>query len=250
VAQHSEDLSQVASCLEVLVEGQIAEVIQLRKKVVKIGRAAEADIQLMDSEISSLHCRLEWVKGTFLVFDCQSTNGTFVNGQKILKSTLKRGDEIKVGKSLFRYSESKKTDIFDLEKAFEAEQISGLALKERDKIMELLTARSAEILKNQRLHFIGSWADGTKSEIKVDSRSETVGRACDLGHFALDSELSRKHLSVSLDDKGNCYVEDLESLNGSFVNEVKISEKTKVEKSDLVRIGGTEFRVMIWVKKM
>lgn len=53
-----------------------------------LGRAAPADIIFSDKRISRRHCTVEIKNGELLVTDLQSTNGTYVDGQKIDSPTV------------------------------------------------------------------------------------------------------------------------------------------------------------------
>ena len=48
-----------------------------------IGRAADSDIRIRDPELSSHHCKLTLVLDRVLVADLTSTNGTFIDGERI-----------------------------------------------------------------------------------------------------------------------------------------------------------------------
>jgi DNA-binding response OmpR family regulator len=62
-----------------------------------IGREAECDIVLPDRQVSRRHAAIRRVEGHYFVEDCQSKNGTCVNGQPIEGShRLQDGDEIQV----------------------------------------------------------------------------------------------------------------------------------------------------------
>ena len=64
-----------------------------------VGRAPRADFQVDASLVSRIHCRLTAGATEIEVVDLDSTNGTFVNGQRIEKSTtVKAGDRIGVGR--------------------------------------------------------------------------------------------------------------------------------------------------------
>ncbi len=65
---------------------------------VVIGRAAEADITIADSFVSSRHARITPGAGGPVVEDLRSTNGTVLNGAQIARpTTLKKGDRITLG---------------------------------------------------------------------------------------------------------------------------------------------------------
>ncbi|MDP2600434.1 MAG: sigma 54-interacting transcriptional regulator [Deltaproteobacteria bacterium] len=61
-----------------------------------IGRDPASDIQLLDPEISRLHCTLEKQNGHFILKD-SSRNGTFVNDHRVFQATLKTADRIQIG---------------------------------------------------------------------------------------------------------------------------------------------------------
>jgi pSer/pThr/pTyr-binding forkhead associated (FHA) protein len=42
---------------------------------------------------------------------------------------------------------------------------------------------------------------------------------------------------------GNLWAEDLGSTNGTWINTVRIGERTRLEKGDLLQVGGTVFEV-------
>ena len=60
-------------------------------------RGGDASIMLTDTEISRSHARLSIKGSNVVVEDLGSTNGTFVNGQKVATRVLKDGDKIQVG---------------------------------------------------------------------------------------------------------------------------------------------------------
>jgi ABC transport system ATP-binding/permease protein len=67
-----------------------------------MGRAARADFIVDAPLVSRLHCRLTLDDRDGLgVEDLESTNGTWVNGQKVKKAPLMAGDKVKVGRVEF-----------------------------------------------------------------------------------------------------------------------------------------------------
>ena len=68
-----------------------------------VGRAPRADFVVDAALVSRVHCRFILSEENQLdVEDLGSTNGTYVNGHKIGKSTLNDGDKITVGRVAFR----------------------------------------------------------------------------------------------------------------------------------------------------
>lgn len=66
-----------------------------------IGRK-EGDLVLNDAKVSNPHAKLRFKESEFVLTDFDTTNGTFVNGQRISAATpIKENDEIKIGETIF-----------------------------------------------------------------------------------------------------------------------------------------------------
>lgn len=62
-----------------------------------IGRATRADFVVDAALVSRLHCQLSASAGEIEAVDLASTNGTYVNGQRVDRGRLKHGDKLRVG---------------------------------------------------------------------------------------------------------------------------------------------------------
>jgi pSer/pThr/pTyr-binding forkhead associated (FHA) protein len=71
-----------------------------------IGRNPTTDITLLDDGISREHAIILYdpESDSYTLEDLQSTNGTQVNGKRVRSVTLAEGDEVRVGRTLFRFS--------------------------------------------------------------------------------------------------------------------------------------------------
>jgi hypothetical protein len=65
-----------------------------------IGRSKTSDISISDPLLSRRHMRVDIAESAFTVTDLKSSNGTFLNGERITESALKAGDEIKIGQTI------------------------------------------------------------------------------------------------------------------------------------------------------
>lgn len=77
----------------------------LRKTKQYLGREQSNDIVLTDDEqVSGRHLRVFVSEGSYYLEDIGSTNGTFLNGERISNAVLlKSGDLIKVGKTIVKF---------------------------------------------------------------------------------------------------------------------------------------------------
>ena len=75
-----------------------------RLEPVAIGRSDDTDIRLTDNTVSRRDAEVRPENAGLVIEDLNSSNGTYVNGQRIYKSVrLKHGDQIKVGATLLVY---------------------------------------------------------------------------------------------------------------------------------------------------
>jgi len=71
-----------------------SQVFSLEESIVNIGRSAGNQLVIDDGRVSRRHAQLRAVRGRYLLFDLDSTGGTFVNGVRTQQSTLHPQDVI------------------------------------------------------------------------------------------------------------------------------------------------------------
>jgi hypothetical protein len=72
------------------------------EKQIVIGRSSELDMVLVEDMVSRKHAKIVVTSGKVTIEDLGSTNGTFVNGEKIKQARLKEGDRILIGTSILK----------------------------------------------------------------------------------------------------------------------------------------------------
>jgi hypothetical protein len=72
-------------------------VLELRLGVNRIGRDPECDFQISHPTISTQHCELILSNDGVVLRDCDSTNGSFVNGQPVAEVWLETGQTVRFG---------------------------------------------------------------------------------------------------------------------------------------------------------
>ena len=78
--------------------------VEITAEPVTIGRDRANSIQLNDQEISRHHAELSSENGGFQIADLGSSNGTFVNGQRVDRHQLSNGDRIHIGRSVLIFT--------------------------------------------------------------------------------------------------------------------------------------------------
>jgi pSer/pThr/pTyr-binding forkhead associated (FHA) protein len=67
-----------------------------------IGRSSELDMVLVEEMVSRKHARIALTDGVINIEDLGSTNGTFVNGEKVERGTLHEGDRVLIGTNILK----------------------------------------------------------------------------------------------------------------------------------------------------
>jgi len=67
-----------------------------------VGRSSDLDMVLVEDMVSRKHAKIAASGDQIVIQDLGSTNGTFVNGEKIKKARLKEGDRILIGTSIIK----------------------------------------------------------------------------------------------------------------------------------------------------
>lgn len=75
----------------------------LRKnREIIIGRSSDLDMVLVEDMVSRRHAKISTTDSEIFISDMGSTNGTFVNGEKVSRSRIQEGDRILVGTSIIK----------------------------------------------------------------------------------------------------------------------------------------------------
>ena len=222
---------------------QHAEAIKLRRDGTIFGRE-KGDIVINDHEISSTHCQIQNINGIFHLFDMNSTNGTFVNNERVVKARLNPGDIITIGRTNFRFEledESQVRHISTILKSKEKRSLNDSKSSLVDTLIEgeLKSPNAPTVILNI------TYPDGVQDEVELKQRNFFIGRASSFAKFDQDPEMSRKHLLVKINDTGEVFIEDQASTNGSNLNGKRIKGMHLVRPTDEVRVGSAVLRIRV-----
>lgn len=90
-------------------------------KPIIVGRSSDLDMVLVEDMVSRKHARITMQQDQIWIEDLGSTNGTFVNGEKIKRARLKEGDRVLIGTSILKViaGEGKASDSTDAKQNLE-----------------------------------------------------------------------------------------------------------------------------------
>ena len=83
--------------LVLLSEGLTGKTFDLKPELTTVGRLPDNALQIPEASVSSHHCEIQLRGNDLFVRDLGSTNGTFINGEKINEGTVKAGQILRLG---------------------------------------------------------------------------------------------------------------------------------------------------------
>ena len=201
------------ACLVIVLGKPLGKRFALNRKTVVIGRGSECEIPMLDNSLSRAHAQvLKKEGGRFYLSDLNSTNGTYLNDQKLTPGKaieVKNGDLLKMGNIIFKFIGRGKIDnVFHKD---------ILYLASRDDLT------------------------GTLNRVSL--------RSC-LEEGFQKARMSRKPLSVIVLDLD--HFKSVNDTYGHAAGDFVLKETVKVAQSvirgdDFIgRFGGDEFMVVLW----
>ncbi|GIV90851.1 MAG: hypothetical protein KatS3mg055_3369 [Chloroflexus sp.] len=97
IMQVDQAASRSSGAFLLLQTGDTSQALPIATTMVSIGRGLDNDIILEDTRVSRKHAQLRYRQRRFWLTDLGSTNGTFVNGERIAERALRDGDVISLG---------------------------------------------------------------------------------------------------------------------------------------------------------
>ena len=93
---------QKATKLVVTAGDKVGTEIALAGRQLTIGRAGDSDLIIDDEYASTHHAKLVFINGDWLIQDLDSTNGTFLDGQKVsTPAPVAMNTQVRVGQTTF-----------------------------------------------------------------------------------------------------------------------------------------------------
>lgn len=196
-------------------------IYELTKDVITVGRGSKNDIIIDDNDVSREHCRLIRGSENYELQDNNSTNGTFVNGQRVTTGReLHSGQMIELGEMItLEYQR----DRLALDRSTENDYAPNLS-KVSPVTPSDTYALVVEIGPNPRRIYT----------LKADNI--TLGRDLSNDIVIQDPEVSRWHLQLFRNPDGYS-VKDMGSTNGSVLNGIRLTGSKPLKVFDTVELG-------------
>lgn len=196
---------------------------------VVIGRGAAADVRIPHLTVSELHATLSTEGDGYVVVDPGSTNGTRVNGERLVagrKKKLRDGDRLDIGVyALSFHAGAVVTQPITIERTAE---LARRLFRE---------GQREGAIGAPRLVVLGGPKMGSRLEIPPAPARLVVGRAESCQFVLDDPDVSREHLEVVHDLEG-IEIRNLDSKNGIAANGERVTRR-RLRDGDELRLGST-----------
>lgn len=210
-------------------DGAEAEVrVERDREPILVGRREGAAIKVHNPSVSGKHCTIGWQEEEIVVRDVGSSNGTFINGERIRRGVLNDGDVLRCGRFEIRVSFIEHKDIAQAEYEEWGDDWSDDELDPgqpnfhiifRDTRNQISTVTLGEKEKNIAVGSRGC-------EINVENR-----------------DVEPEHCEFEWDE-GVLIVKDLKSDSGTFVNDEQVETDESVRNGDVVVVGTLRLRIV------
>lgn len=187
---------------------------------ITVGRHDRNLIQLRGRGVSRFHAKIVSDGESHFIIDLKSGNGTFLNGMRLApheKNLLRPGDLITIDTFDLRFHGAEAESALTID-----EEITGSDLLEVKLLKKVLTALDKEMVPS--LEVLNGVAEGKKLHLTDETGEFTVGRDPECDFPINEYAISRHHAKV-LKRWGGIAIRDLESKNGTFVNNRRVIEE-------------------------
>ena len=233
----------------------------LDKPEVVIGRDPSADWTIAFTAVSRNHAKVYESDGGYKIEDMGSSNGTFVNGEKISSATeLKPGDKIMLGKavelSYLAPQEEAAAEEAPPADSVDATRLEMPAVPEAE--VNATVERKVEVPNENAQTVIGevlpemvaapdapaelavTVAGATPESYSLTKNTITIGRADDNDVVINSPIVSRNHARLELADGGYQITVLPEASNPVFVGGTEVKGTARLRHTDKLRIGGQD----------
>ncbi len=210
-----------------------------------IGRNAENDIIIDNLSVSRKHAVINSCKEGYRIKDCESKNGTFLNGKPVKEAVLKSGDSIMLGKYVlvFEIPQGDKLPVTDLDQTVIIPNFRGEEQNEvNGGVAENIAERGEELHIDYPVTNEGNprlCRTSSDEYYPISNDSFTIGKD-GKSDIRINGLFTPKRL-VEITRLGDAFL--LQNVCGKkkiSVNGEAIEEKI-LEENDLIAIGSDEF---------
>lgn len=219
--------------------------IPLDKPSVSVGRKADNDIVIDNPAISGHHCKIVQKGDTFYVEDLESTNGTFVNEKRVVKSGLHDQDVVGLAKHALVFVDDRPAP----EAASDGDKTMVLTPEKQEALAKAAAEANAPSGKAESV----GWMRVLKgvvaqSEYELKGMSTYIGKATDRVQIPIaDGGFFNRapDVAASVHKKSEGWV--LKAVKEGFpvLNGQKVADSAVLTDGDIIELGGTTLQFFL-----
>lgn len=217
--------------------------VTMNKASTMLGRGP-VEVQFHDPTVSSVHAIIDYVGNEVYITDQNSSNGTFVNGERVQRSSLANMSEVKLGstKLLFCMVRDVYGTYMPEQQPAQVQEVppvdpNAITLPRRDLPNPKLPPDLRVLL------YVLDGPDAGRKFL-LSKKSTVIGRGQAADIRVNDESVSRRQCQIIINDKNSMGIKDLASTNGTFLNGRPVSA-LKLSHNDVIELGGTKIRLII-----
>lgn len=193
--------------------------------LLRIGRSRENDVVLENLSVSRHHVQIRLFEGNYVLFDMNSSNGTYLNGVRITRRELQHGDAITIGKHVLLWSDQSEAATMIVTRELPPDAPAKVAPRGSNRSEAWVKVES------------GTLKDREFGLVRFET---TIGKSPKCDVVLNDDWLLSKQQAIIL-RKGNdeFEVEDLGGIRRVKVNGKAIERATTLRTGDKLEIGVT-----------
>jgi pSer/pThr/pTyr-binding forkhead associated (FHA) protein len=204
-------------------EGQKLKEISLRDGVISIGRMPDNALHIEDPAVSGYHARVRSHNGQYVLEDKNSTNGTWINGERVTRAVLRDGDRIRIGQQ---------TVVFE-EKAPDTGRLSPSGAWPRPAASPAAATTTAK-QKYGRLEILSGKTE--REEYVLSEKLYVIGKS-EMASIRLTAWLAPQ-VAATVQYRDDKYFISPEEYNRIIINGEEITGRHELKEGDVIELAG------------
>jgi predicted component of type VI protein secretion system len=210
------------------------------KEGVTIGRHQDNSVVIDNLAVSGFHARIDKKGSDYILTDLQSTNGTFVNDEKISSRKLSHGDNILIGKHLILFVASDKEKTYGGEKTVLHKTMLLDTAKQRDLLSKQKTP-PVPLKLPEKIGIVSFIDSSGMGEIELAKKLTRIGKA-DTAEIKLQGILMGATAATISRRPSGYVITFTGGITKLKVNGKVVKDSVKLNDFDTIELGSYKFQ--------
>jgi pSer/pThr/pTyr-binding forkhead associated (FHA) protein len=219
---------------------QIIKEYPLLSDSVSIGRHEDNTIVIDNLAVSGYHARIDMAGSEYILTDLQSTNGTFVNDEKVVSHKLAHGDNVAIGKHVLLFVATEQAKAAGQKPSLNKTMVLD-TMKQKELLAKQETPPASTPVTPEKVGIV-SFIDGSGlGEIELTKKLTKIGKA-DTSEIKL-SGLLMGATAATISRRPSGYVISFAGgMTKLRVNGRAVKESVPLHDFDTIELGNYRFQ--------